>query len=211
MILFLDVVSPCPQFVLLDNDKIIRSIHILDKNIIKISDGLLSKYLKLERKYDLFNKIDKLIVSTGPGSFTSLRVGISFMYGQSISKDIPFYGISSTKLLNYSIKRDNYENTLLLVCSANNQNFICIPCKKASNDYKIHKINDTILRKINFDCYTSCISNYKIPDDLKKKLSNINNFVVHNVEENVNLCVLSNLKKEQVISPIYISDNKLLN
>ena len=211
MILFLDVVSPCPQFVLLDNDKIIRSIHILDKNIIKISDGLLSKYLKLERKYDLFNKIDKLIVSTGPGSFTSLRVGISFMYGQSISKDIPFYGISSTKLLNYSIKRDNYENTLLLVCSANSQNFICIPFKKASNDYKIHKINDTILKKINSDCYTSCVANYKIPDDLKKKLSNINNFVVHNIEENVNLCVLSNLKKEQVISPVYISDNKLLN
>ena len=133
------------------------------------------------------------------------------MYGQSISKDIPFYGISSTKLLNYSIKRDNYENTLLLVCSANSQNFICIPFKKASNDYKIHKINDTILRKINSDCYTSCVANYKIPDDLKKKLSNINNFVVHNIEENVNLCVLSNLKKEQVISPIYISDNKLLN
>ena len=69
----------------------------------------------------------------------------------------------------------------------------------------------TLLRKINFDCYTSCISNYKIPDDLKKKLSNINNFVVHNIEENINSCVLSNLKEEQVISPVYISDNKLLN
>ena len=67
------------------------------------------------------------------------------------------------------------------------------------------------LRKINFDCYTSCISNYKLPDDLKINLSYINNFVVHNIEENVNICVISNLKREQVISPIYISDNKLLN
>ena len=60
MILFLDVVSPCPKFVLIDNDKdkIIQSIHILDQNITKISDSLLSKYLILEKKYELFNKIE---------------------------------------------------------------------------------------------------------------------------------------------------------
>ena len=85
MILFLDVVSPFPKFILIDNDKIIRSIHILDKNIIKISDNLLPKYLMLEKKYDLFNKINKFVVSTGPGSFTALRVGISFTYAMRIS------------------------------------------------------------------------------------------------------------------------------
>ena len=211
MILFLDAVSPRPKFVLIDNDKIIRSIHILEKNIIKISDSLLPKYLILEKKYDLCYKIDKLIITTGPGSFTSLRIGISFMYGQSISKNIPIYGISSTKLLNYSIEKANYENTLLLICSANNQNFICIPLNKASKDYKIHKISDEILKNIDFNYYTNCISNYKLSYDLKKKLSNINNFVVQNVEENLNLGVLSNLKKEQIINPLYISDNKLFN
>ena len=51
MILFLDVVSPRPKFVLIDKDQIIRSIHILDKNIFKISDSLLPKYLMLEKKY----------------------------------------------------------------------------------------------------------------------------------------------------------------
>ena len=211
MILFLDVVSPHPKFVLIDNDKIIQSIPILDKNIIKISDGLLLKYLMLEKKYKLFNRIDKLVVSTGPGSFTSLRVGISFMYGLSISKNISIYGIASTQLLNYSIQKGNYKNTLLLICSTNNQNFICIPLNKASSDYKIHMISEKILKKINFYCYTSCFSNYKLSYDLKKKLSNINNFVVHNIEENLNSSVLSNLKEEQIISPIYISDNKLFN
>jgi len=211
MILFLDVVSPCPKFVLINNDKIIRSIHILDKNIIKISDTLLSKYLMLEKKYELFNKIDNLVVTTGPGSFTSLRVGISFMYGQSISKKIPIYGIESTKLLNYSIQKDNYKNTLLLICSVNNQNFICIPSKEVSNDYKIFKISNEIMKKINFKRYTTCISNYKLSYDLKKRLSNINNFVVHNIEENLNSCVLTTLNDGQVINPIYISDNKLFN
>ena len=211
MILFLDVVSPCPKFVLIDNDKIIQSIHILDQNITKISDSLLPKYLMLEKEYDLCNKIDKLIITTGPGSFTSLRLGISFMYGQSISKNIPIYGISNTKLLNYSIKKDSYENTLLLICSVNNQNFICIPFNKASNDYKIYMISDEILEKINSDYCTNCIANYKLPYNFKKKLSNINNFVVHNIEENLNSYVLSNLKEEKIINPVYISDNKLFN
>ena len=165
----------------------------------------------LEKKYELFNKIDNLVVTIGPGSFTSLRVGISFMYGQSISKKIPIYGIESTKLLNYSIQKNNYKNTLLLICSVNNQNFICIPSKKASNDYIIFKISNEIMKKINFKCYTTCISNYKLPDDLKKRLSNINNFVVHNVEENLNSCVLTTLNDGQVINPVYISDNKLFN
>ena len=211
MILFLDVVSPSPKIVLIDNDKIIRSIHILEKNIIKISDSLLSKYLMLEKKYDLCNKIDRLIITTGPGSFTSLRVGISFMYEQSNSKNIPIYGIDSTKLLNYSIQKDNYKNTLLLICSVNNQNFICIPYNKTSNDYKIYKINDEILKKVNSDSYINCISNYKLSYNLRKKLSNINNFVVHNIEKNLNARVLSNLKKGQIITPVYISDNKLFN
>ena len=211
MILFLDVVAPCPKFVLIDNDKIIRSIHILDKNIIKISDNLLPKYLMLEKKYKLFNKINTLVVSTGPGSFTSLRVGISFMYGQSISKNIPIYGVTITKLLNYSIKESHYKKTLLLICSVNNQNFICTPFNKANNGYKIHKISDEILKKINFGHYNTCISNYKLSQDLKKKFSNINNFVVHNVEKSLNPCVLSNLKEGQIIKPVYISDNRIFN
>ena len=89
-------------------------------------------------------------MTTGPGSFTSLRVGISFMYGQSISKKIPIYGIESTKLLNYSIQKDNYKNTLLLICSVNNQNFICIPSKKVSNDYKIFKISNVMDQTITY-------------------------------------------------------------
>ena len=211
MILFLDVVSPHPKFVLIDNDKIIRSIHILDQNIIKISDQLITKYLKFEKRYKLFNKIDKLVVSTGPGSFTSLRVGISFMYGLSISRNITIYGISTIELLNYSIQKSNFENTLLLICSVNNQNFICIPYNKASNDYKIYRINDEILKKINLDRHTSCVSNHKLSQYFKKRLSNINSFVVQNIEENLNLCVLSNLKKGQLINPVYVSDNKLFN
>ena len=56
-----------------------------------------------------------------------------------------------------------------------------------------------------------CISNYKLSQDLKKKFSNINNFVVHNVEKSLNSCVLSNFKEGQIIKPVYISDNRIFN
>ena len=74
MILFLDVVSPSPKFVLIGNDNIIQSIYILDQNITKISDNLIPKYLMLAKENILFSKINKLVVTKGPGSFTSLRV-----------------------------------------------------------------------------------------------------------------------------------------
>ena len=76
--------------------------------------------------------------------------------------------------------------------------------------FVVVSINRTVLN-INFKRYTTCISNYKLSYDLKKRLSNINNFVVHNIEENLNSCVLTTLNDGQVINPVYISDNKLFN
>lgn len=211
MILFLDVVSPCPKFVLIENDNIIQSIHILDKNITKISDSLIPKYLMLERGKRFFNKINKLVVTTGPGSFTSLRVGISFMYGLSISNEVSICGISCIKLLNYSVKKSDFNKTLLLICSPNNQNFICIPFNKKQQNYQIHKINDDLLKKINLDNFTNCISNHDMSYDLVKRFPSVNKFTIQNVEKIINFNILSNLNTESVIKPIYISDNKLYN
>ena len=59
---------------------------------------------------------------------------------------------------------------------------------------------DEILKKVNISRYTSCISNYKLSHDLKKRLSNINNFVVHNIEENLNSCVLDSAQNRHSVS-----------
>ena len=89
MILFLDTVSPSPTFTAIKDNKVIYSIHILDENSNKISDRIIPTFLKLQKESQLDNKIKKLVVCTGPGSYTSLRVGIAFMYGISYSKKIP--------------------------------------------------------------------------------------------------------------------------
>ena len=88
MILFLDTVSPSPTFTVIKDNKVIHSIHILDENSNKISDRIIPVFLKLQKESQLDDKIKKLVVCTGPGSYTSLRVGIAFMYGISYSKKI---------------------------------------------------------------------------------------------------------------------------
>ena len=64
-----------------------------------------------------------MIVYTGPGSYTSLRVGISFMLGISYSKEIPLSGITCTELLSQFIKAEDVDKTFIVICSANNQYF----------------------------------------------------------------------------------------
>ena len=125
MILFLDVISPVPKFVLLDNNKVIESLDILDQNNNKVSNCLHNKFLILQKKYKLLDLLDHLIVCTGPGSYTSLRVGISFMLGISYSKEIPLSGITCTELLSQFIKVEDIDKTFIVICSANNQYFFC--------------------------------------------------------------------------------------
>jgi tRNA A37 threonylcarbamoyladenosine modification protein TsaB len=58
--------------------------------------GYLDKFLN--KKKITLNQITKLIVVSGPGSFTGIRVGISMSLAFSFAKDIPLYSISKDKL-----------------------------------------------------------------------------------------------------------------
>ena len=49
MILFLDTVSPEPKFFIINKNKLIQSIQILDKKSNNISDKIVSKFLKLQK------------------------------------------------------------------------------------------------------------------------------------------------------------------
>ena len=50
MILFLDTVSPIPTFSVIKDNKIVHSIHILDKNNNKISDRIIPAFLELQKE-----------------------------------------------------------------------------------------------------------------------------------------------------------------
>ena len=49
----------------------------------------------LNKAQSLFNDIDGIAISMGPGSFTGLRVGLSYVKGLSLALDIPIVPIST--------------------------------------------------------------------------------------------------------------------
>ena len=212
MILFLDTASPLPVFSFIIENKVIKSIQILSKNSKKISDCIMPAYFTLQNQLQFNDKIEKLIVCTGPGSFTALRVGIAFMYGLSISMKIHLIGISCIDLLKFTIPKSYKKKTLLIICSSNNHNFIAISSNK-SHKYLIDKIDAKLhSMKIDYNQYSYCITNSKLP-------SNIVNILGKKICQQTNLtdivkCNLKNilsLPMKSIIEPIYISENKLFD
>ena len=88
MNLLLDVISPIPEFSVIYENKIIVSSQILQSEEEKLSDTIIPCYLKINKKLNISKKLQSVIVTTGPGSYTSLRVGISFILGLYLSKNI---------------------------------------------------------------------------------------------------------------------------
>ena len=213
MILFLDVVSPVPKFVITDNNKVIESLLILDQNCTKISDSIFDKFIMLQRKHNLLDKLDYLIVCIGPGSYTSLRLGISFMLGISYSKKVPIYGITGTELLGNFIVKKEFYNTFIVICSTNNQNFICLPINHKNYQYKIMNIIDQYsFDNIDFGLYSKCIANFNLPNFLKIKMyPNIKKLKYIQFENKLNANFLKDKKNEIILQPIYISDNQLFD
>jgi tRNA A37 threonylcarbamoyladenosine modification protein TsaB len=216
MILFLDIISPIPKFVITDNNNVIESLEIIDKNCTKISDIIHTKFINLQKKYNLLNTLNHLTVFTGPGSYTCLRVGISFMLGISYATKKPIYGITCTEFLSQFINNNDFHNTFIIICSSSNQNFICLPTNKTDTNnyqYKILKINDKhSFDTIDIKMYNKCIANFVLPDFINEEVSaNIEKLEYINIEDKLfeNFINISN--NENILQPIYISDNKLFD
>ena len=64
-------------------------------------------YLNLQKKTDfILDNMDAIAVSIGPGSFTGLRIGLSFAKGLAFSKDLPIIPISTMMSLAYTLKEE---------------------------------------------------------------------------------------------------------
>ena len=78
-----------------DEDKSQQHAEILPK---------LYQELQIKTNFSLSN-IDALAVSIGPGSFTGLRIGLSFTKGLAFSKNLPIIPISTMMALAYNVRR----------------------------------------------------------------------------------------------------------
>ena len=209
MILFLDTVSPLPEFSLIGDNKIIFSKKIINNHHEKMSDYLIKSYTDLEKKFSLDQKLENLIINIGPGSYTSLRIGIAFFSGLSMSYQIDLKGIPCVDFYKYVISKDDLLLTGIYIHSANNQKFICIYDEKKDH-YNIHKIES--FNEIENFKIKKIISNTELNKNNSNLFKNINYQSISFKEIIIkNLDAIMRLESSKIIEPIYISNNKILN
>ena len=201
MFLLLDVASPIPEFHLINDKKIIDSIKITDNNDQKLSDLLIPTYLEIDTAYKLSNNLKKLIITIGPGSYTALRVGASFIAGLSQSMSLPVSVVSTLTIHNHhSVPHDHIG---VYFESSNKQKFFSYQ----KNHQFIHEKIDNM--------------SYIMPDSVTKVLYNLTlpSFINSNIQSeifSIKINVIENLDKLEfdnnlIIKPIYISNNTILN
>lgn len=209
MILFLDTVSPLPEFSLIGDNKIIFSKKIINNHHEKMSDYLIKSYTDLEKKFSLDQKLENLIINIGPGSYTSLRIGIAFFSGLSMSYQIDLKGIPCVDFYKYVISKDDLLLTGIYIHSANNQKFICIYDEKKEY-YNIHKIES--FNEIENFKIKKVISNTELNKNNSNFFKNIKYQSISFKEIIIkNLDAIMRLESPKIIEPIYISNNKILN
>ena len=201
MFLFLDVASPIPEFHLIKDKNIIVSLKIIENNDEKLSDNIIPKYLKINEKYNLNEKVTKLIITTGPGSYTALRVGASFIAGLSQSMGLPVATISTENFYNFLYNTNM--NSGIYFKSSNNQNFLTFQLDEKFVHKKVENNNFIYPEHITKLFYNITFPNLKNQSLLFEPFS-ILDVVLSNIK---NLEFAENI----IIKPKYISNNIILN
>ncbi len=65
-----------------------------------------------------FKDLDRVAVTTGPGSFTGVRVGIAAARGLALALDIPAIGIGSLEALAFPVRQSHNDGTAIAVLDA---------------------------------------------------------------------------------------------
>ena len=201
MFLFLDVASPISEFHLINDKKIIDSIKITNNTDQKLSDLLIPTYIKIDNDYKLSKKLKKLIITIGPGSYTALRVGASFIAGLSQSMDLPVAVISTTTI--YKHLSDTNKQIGIYFESSNNQKFFLYKKNLEYINIKIENQNFIIPELISYIFYNLGLPKF-IDTKIKSEIFSIKIHVLENLHK-------MEFNKNLIIKPIYISNNSILN
>ena len=208
------------KFLCLDTTLNNCSIHILSpgKKYLTVSDNQLppsdvmpilvkKAMLKLNLK---ISDIDGIIVATGPGNFTSLRVGISFGVGLSKSLSIPIYGVSSLQSLVFSFREETKksENFLVTIKARGEDYFFQLFDNKAKPSAEAVKANIFYAQELFANYNLSFIGDGSL--DIAIKLGQKENIICNNndidflkVFENMNKNIL---KYKDNVWPLYLAE-----
>ena len=130
----------------------------------------------LNKAQSSFNDIDGIAISMGPGSFTGLRVGLSYVKGLSLALDIPIVPISTFESMINIVKPNPGKVIQTIIHSHGNALYIAQYISKdklyvLDSVPKIIDINDLECKKDMFIIY---VGPNKIVDQLNiKEMNNI--------------------------------------
>ena len=198
--LFLDVVSSIPEFHVINENKIIHSLKIIQNNQ-KLSDTLIPAYLEINKKFNFHKNLKKIIITIGPGSYTALRVGASFIAGISYSMDLPISFISTESIYNFFNKPK--KKISVFFESSNNQSFVLY--KKDSNFFHEKIDNNDYLLSLDISHIFYNLNKPKfINSEITTSFFSLKEIVLLNLNK-------LDFKKNIIIKPMYISNNLILN
>ena len=201
MFLFLDVASPIPEFHLINDKKIINSFKIIYKTNQKLSDLIVPTYLDINNTYNLSKNIKKLIITIGPGSYTALRVGASFIAGLSHSMRLPISVISISNIYQHLVV--SKENIGIYFESSNDQKYFSYKKNSKIVYEKVENQNFSIPKSISLMYFNKSLPNF-IDNKIKSEAFSIKKTVIQNLNK-------LEFDKNLIIKPIYISNNSILN
>ena len=203
MLLFLDVISPLPEFCVIDDNKVILQEKIIQNETDRLSDNIIQSYIAIDKRLNLTQNLKKISTTIGPGSYTSLRVGSAFVSGRMISRKISYYPLSIDDILNFNSKKYYKKNLGVFITSSNDQKFLCY--KNKDNVMEYNKIENN---KCSIPKHIELILFNKTEINENNKLQQIQFSFFEEFYKNYNNL---NFKKNIIINPIYISNNQLLN
>ena len=202
MLLFLDVISPIPEFCLIEDNKVVLKRKIITNSNENLSDNIVEVYLKIKEDMSLSSKLTKIAITIGPGSFTSLRVGAAFISALKISKNLPYYEISVEDFFNFELDSQQKEKTAFFLSSSKNQKFLIISNKNIIEYFKVETSDIKIPEQIDKIYYN--FQNINCNKEVFQIKFDFLEFILQNYKK-------FNFKKNGIIKPIYISNNKILN
>ena len=199
MFLFLDVASPIPEFHLINENKIIHSIKIIQNINEKLSDNLIPTFIEINKTYNFHKNLKKLIITIGPGSYSGLRIGSSFAKGLALSLSKPIVPISTFEGMNLSIK-NNGKYYISIYSHRDYAFFQLYHAGKIVEESKCDKIENMV----EYDIYGYAFDDKIINDrftDIKPSSKNIGQIALDN---------FSNLVENKInnVRPLYLEMEK---
>ena len=130
-ILALDIANFSSSLALMKNNEIAgffydKEFRGQDVHLLQRLEGLLQ-----ENQLD-FKDLDLIVATTGPGSFTGIRVGLATIQGLALAAEVPAIGINSFEWILHSyldknhIDTNTFLNTLVVLESLRLEQYVCL-------------------------------------------------------------------------------------